>query len=161
MNNNNKQHEIMNNLTKPSLFLSQLDTLVEKLPHILDDFKKYYVFYNKNPEYNEYQQMFENMKGNLQKLNSELFMVTNNIEKGTDDINHQLHDLDQSIEREKTKNKILKKKLGFIETKYDGSAEMISNYKDTYNLYYLKNFGIFLGIILSIIAANKIGKTYQ
>ena len=69
----------IDDLTKPQVFLSQINTLKEKLPSILDDFKKYYVFYNKNPEYNEYQQIFENIKGNLQNINSELFITTNNI----------------------------------------------------------------------------------
>lgn len=152
-----QQHEI----TKPSIFLSQLDTLVEKLPHIMDDFTKYYVFYNKNPEYAEYQQSFENIKGNLQKVSSELFMTTNNIEKSTDEINEKLLELDKLIVKEKIKNKILKKKLGYVEVKYDGSAEMISDYKNIYNLYYLKNFGILLGILLSFAVVKKIGNTYQ
>ncbi len=154
------QHELMN-LTKPSLFLTQLDTLGEKLPHILDDFKKYFVFYSKNPEVAEYQQSFENIKGNLRKLSAELFMITNNIEKGTDDINHKLLKLDVLIEKEKMKNKVLRKKLGLVETKYDGSAEMISNYKETNNLYSTKNFGVFVGIVLSLVAVKKLSSTYQ
>jgi tRNA A37 methylthiotransferase MiaB len=55
-----QQDNLTDDLTKPQVFLSQINTLKEKLPSILDDFKKYYVFYNKNPEYSEYQQMFEN-----------------------------------------------------------------------------------------------------
>ena len=75
------QENMMDELPKPEVFLSQINTLKEKLPAILDDFKKYYIFYNKNPEYSEYQQMFESIKGNLQGINSELFMTKNNIEK--------------------------------------------------------------------------------
>jgi hypothetical protein len=155
-----QQQQDLMNLTKPSTFLTQLGTLDEKLPSVLDDFRKYFVFYSKNPEYAEYQQAFENIKGNLRKLSAELFMVTNNIEKGTDDINHKLLKLDELIEKEKMKNKVLRKKLGLVETKYDGSAEMISNYKDTYNLYYLKNFGVFLGIVVSLVAVKKVSNTY-
>jgi hypothetical protein len=149
------------NLTKPSIFLTQLETVGEKLPFILDDFKKYFIFYNKNPEVAEYQQAFENIKGNLRKLSAELFMITNNIEKGTDDINDKLLKLDKLIEKEKMKNKVLRKKLGLVETKYDGSAEMISNYKETYNLYYMKNFGVLVGIIFSLVAVKKLSSTYQ
>ena len=79
-----EQDNLIDDLTKPQVFLSQINTLKEKLPSVLDDFKKYYVFYNKNPEYSEYQQMFENIKGNLQNINSELFMISNNIEKDTE-----------------------------------------------------------------------------
>ena len=125
-----QQDNLTDDLTKPQVFLSQINTLKEKLPSILDDFKKYYVFYNKNPEYSEYQQMFENIKGNLQNINSELFMTSNNIEK------------------EKIKNRQLKRRLGIIEKKYNGSDELISDYKEIYNLDYLKNFALFYGIIL-------------
>ena len=158
---NNQQVEIMNNLTKPSVFLNQLNTETDKLPHILDDFKKYFVFYNKNPEESEYQQLFENIKGNLQKSSASLFMVTNNIEKDTDEINHKLLKLDELIEKEKMKNKVLRRNFGLVDAKYDGSSEMISDFEETYNLYYIKNFGLFLGIIITIVAVNKIGKTYQ
>ena len=143
-----QQDNLIDDLTKPQIFLSQLNTLSEKLPSILDDFEKYYVFYNKNPEYSEYQQMFENIKANLQELNSELFMTTNNIEKDTENINDRMQNLDQLIAKEKMKNRQLKRRLGIVEKKYNGSDELISDYKNMYNLDYLKNFALFYGVIL-------------
>jgi len=146
----------IDDLTKPQVFLSQINTLKEKLPSILDDFKKYYVFYNKNPEYSEYQQMFENIKGNLQNINSELFMSSNNIEKDTETINDRLQKINTLIAKEKMKNRQLKRRLGIVEKKYNGSDELISDYKEIYNLDYLKNFALFYGIIfLGIIMASK------
>ena len=53
----------------------------------LDDFKKYYVFYNKNPEVDEYQNFFATSKGHLQGLNSDIFVVTNSIQKNIKDLN--------------------------------------------------------------------------
>jgi hypothetical protein len=142
------QDNLIDDLPKPQLFLSQINTLKEKLPPILDDFKKYYVFYNKNPEYSEYQQMFENIKGNLQNINSELFMTTNNIEKGTETINDRLQKINALIAKEKMKNRQLKRRLGIVEKKYNGSDELISDYKEIYNLDYLTNFALFYGVIL-------------
>ena len=141
-------NNLMDDLTKPQIFLSQINTLKEKLPPILDDFVKYYIFYNKNPEYNEYQQIFENIKGNLQKINSELFMITNNIEKGVENINDRLQKIDKLIAKEKIKNQKLKRKLGIVEKKYNGSDELISDYKEIYNLDYLRNFALFYGVVL-------------
>jgi hypothetical protein len=143
-----QQDNLIDDLTKPEVFLSQINTLKEKLTPILDDFKKYYVFYNKNPEYNEYQQMFENIKSNLQKINSELFMTINNIEKDTETINDRLQQIDQLIEQEKIKNRRLKRRLGIVEKKYNGSDELINDYKEIYNLDYLKNFALFYGVVL-------------
>ena len=45
-----EENNLMDDLKNSKNFLSQINTLKEKLPSILDDFKKYYVFYNKNPE---------------------------------------------------------------------------------------------------------------
>jgi len=142
------QDNLVDDLTKPQVFLSQINTLKEKLPSILEDFVKYYIFYNKNPEYNEYQQMFENIKSNLQKINSELFMTLNNIDKNTETINDRLQKINISIAKEKIKNKQLKKRLGIVEKKYNGSDELISDYKEIYNLDYLNNFALFCGVIL-------------
>ena len=142
------QENMMDELPKPQFFLSQINTLKEKLPAILDDFKKYYIFYNKNPEYNEYQQMFESIKGNLQGINSELFMTTNNIEKGTEDINSKLQIINKLITKEKIKNSKLKRQLGIVEKKYNGSDELISDYKEMYNLDYLNNFALIVGILV-------------
>ena len=44
-----QQDNSVDDLTKPQVFLSQINTLKEKLPSILEDFIKYYIFYNKNP----------------------------------------------------------------------------------------------------------------
>ena len=143
-----EQDNLMDDLTKPPVFLSKINTLKEKLPSILDDFKKYYIFYNKNPEYTEYQQMFENIKSNLQSINSELFMTSNNIEKDTESINNRLQKINILIRKEKMKNQQLKKKLGIVEKKYNGSDELISDYKEMYNLDYLNNFALLFGVIL-------------
>jgi hypothetical protein len=150
-----QQDNSIDDLTKPQVFLSQLNTLKEKLPSILDDFKKYYIFYNKNPEYNEYQQIFENIKGNLQNINSELFMTTNNIEKDTESINDRLQKINALIAKEKIKNRQLKRRLGIVEKKYNGSDELISDYKEIYNLDYLTNFSLFFGVILLCITMSS------
>jgi hypothetical protein len=143
-----QQDNSVDDLTKPQVFLSQINTLKEKLPSILEDFVKYYIFYNKNPEYNEYQQMFDNIKGNLQNINSELFMTSNNVDKNTETINDRLQKINISITKEKIKNKQLKRRLGIVEKKYNGSDELISDYKQIYNLDYLNNFALFCGVIL-------------
>ena len=131
-------------------FLSKIETLTAKLPAMLEDFKKYYVFYNKFPDYSEYKNMFNNIKNNLQSLNSEIFVTTNDVEKNISLLNDKLVKYDGYIDSEKNKNVLLKKKLGIVETKFDGSDEMVHNYTELYNIYYTKNFALFLGILISI-----------
>ena len=68
-----ENNDITHKLPQSSQFTTKLETLQNQLPAILEDFKKYYVFFKKNPEYPEYQQMFQNIKGNLNTINSDLF----------------------------------------------------------------------------------------
>lgn len=135
-------------LTPSSTFLSQLDDLNSKLRPILDDYEKYYVFYHKNPEYTEYQNMFDNITKNLQKEYTQQAQLKTDIQTGTNYLSDQFKELDKNIEREKEKNKKLQKKLGIAESKYNGSAEMIEDFKHEYNMYYMKNFGILAGILM-------------
>jgi hypothetical protein len=111
-----------------------------------------------NPEYPEYQQMFQNIKGNLTNLNSELFMLSNNVQSNTDGINKKLFELDVLIREEKRQNAILKKKLGIVEHKSSAASELISDYVNIYDIDYLRNWGLFFGII---IAATAISRVYK
>ena len=76
---------------------SQADKFTEQINNIkssffpaLDDFKKYYVYYNKNPEVDEFQNFYANSKGQLQSLNSDMFLLTNNIQKSIQNLSSRL-----------------------------------------------------------------------
>lgn len=146
----------MNKLDNPEVFTKKLNSLNEQLPSILDDYNKYYVLYNKNPDYNEYQQSFQGIKGNLNQLNSELFMLSNGVQKNTDEINKLLNELNEAIYIEKKTNSDLKKQLVNVESEKNATTEMIINYKQMYNNDYLRNWGIFLSILIAGYATSKV-----
>jgi hypothetical protein len=152
------EYNFINNLKKPSDYQYQLDTIKQKLLPLMDEFKKYYVFFNKSPEYPEYQPTFENIKNNIQLLNSELLSIGNNIKHDTEQINSELLNLNTKISEEKNKNGIFKKILQNMNNKYNASDEMISDYQELYNLYYLRNFSLFIGIIFSSYVIYKVYK---
>jgi len=145
------QDNFIDDLTKPEVFLSKINNIKEIFPSILDNFKKYYVIFHNKSNNNEFQQIFENITGNLQNINSELSQVTNDIEKNTKKINDKLQKINDLIINEKLENQRLKKTLGIIDKNSNGSVELISDYKEIYNLNYLTNFSLFCGIILLVI----------
>ena len=155
---NYKDNNILNFFPKPSAYLLQLDTIQTQLVPILDDFNKYFVFYNMNPQISENQQMYDNIKNNIQELYTSLLTISTNINKNVNFINNNYQELNKEIEILKERNTILKKKLGIAEDTYDGSDTMISNYKDMYNLQYLKNFSLGLGIVFSLVLITKLFK---
>lgn len=150
--------DITNNFKTPGIFKEKLQTLNKQLPAILDDFKKYYVFFNKNPEYPEYQTSFENIKGNMTKLSSDLFMLSNDVQSSTDEINKKLFALNVLIQEEKRRNRELKLKLGIVEHKNNAATELIYDYKNIYSEEYLRNWALFISILLIGTSISKISK---
>jgi predicted RNase H-like nuclease (RuvC/YqgF family) len=152
-NNNNN---ITNHFIKPSELISQIAKIEESMPHILDDFKNNFILYNKNTQSNENGQMYESIKSNVENENSKLFILNNSMEKGIEDLNSKLLELNKKIQIEKKENQIMKRNLGSIENEYNGSDELIDNYKEMYNMYYFKNFTMIFGIIMASIILTKV-----
>jgi hypothetical protein len=128
-----------NKLINVEYLENNIKTIEEKLPAILDDFKKYYIFYNKTPTYNEYQTIFENLKSNLDSINSELFDISTKVENSSQFISDQLLKMNILIESEKSKNTTLQSNTYDLNNKYHGSKEMIIEYKQIYNNKYIRN----------------------
>lgn len=150
---------IIDKLPKPEQFINNLDTLKQKIGPILEDFKKYYVFYNKNPEYPEYQSMFETVKSQITQVCSDLFLLENNVLINTDQINKALIELNLLIKEERKKNRELKRKLGIAETENNAAMEMIDNYKEMYDSGYLRNWGLGISILFAITIISKVYKS--
>lgn len=127
---------------------NKLADYAESFPHMLDEFKKHYIFFNKNPEVNEYQQLYSSMKSNIQQAISQVFVTTNEIQQNIDELNSYIVEFNKKIDTEKIKNVDLKKKLGMLNAENDTSGLMIDNYKETYNIQYFTNFVILLGILV-------------
>jgi methyl-accepting chemotaxis protein len=116
----------------------------------LDDFKKYYVYYNKNPEVNEYQNFFNTSITQLQGLNSDIFLITNNIQKKIQDLNIEMKAVSNNLNNEKELNSELLSLINNIQTTEDGSSIMISDAKEEYNRQYYKNWELFIGIVVFV-----------
>ena len=151
------EEDFMNQFPSASQFTRKLETLQSQLPSILNDYQKYYTFYNKNPENQEYQQMFQNIKGNLSNINSKLFILSNDVQSNTNKLNSKLFALDVLIKREKKKNNDLKKQLGI--TNVEVSDILIDEYKEIYQSGYLRNWALFLSILIVIGTIAKIYKS--
>ena len=154
-----QNEQILNeNFESPKRMIELLQTLQEQMPHILDDFKKYFVLYNKDPNYPEYQNMFETVKSNLTTLSSSLFMVSNEVDSNTDKISDVFNRLDILIKKEKKVNIMLKRRLGIVEQKANSTDEMIDNYSEVYDIGYLRNWGLFISIFLAGLCISKVFK---
>ena len=114
----------------------------------LDDFKKYYVYYNKNPEVDEFQNYYTNSKSQLQTMSRDLFLTTNNVDKNIEILDGEMSSIGVKLENEKKLNGELMKVLSSLENTHNGSEILIDNSKDTYNRQYYYNWEIFIGILI-------------
>ena len=137
-------------------FNEKIKTIKDSFFSALDDFKKYYVFFHKNPEVDEYQNFFTNSKGQLQKFNAEIFLVTNQIQKNIKDLDMEMRTVSKKLEDEKKLNEELMKLVNQIKTTQDGSAIMIDDAKEEYNIQYYKNWEMFMGIVIYMVISVKL-----
>ena len=149
------EKQFMGQFEKPELFKEKIQTLQQQLPSILDEFNKYFVLYNTDPNYPEFETTFNNVKQNLNNMGASLFMVSNNVDINIENINKVFKTLDILITKERVKNRELKRKLGIVEDKNNSSKELIDNYNEMYDTDYLRNWGLFLSSVVVSVGISK------
>jgi len=127
----------------------QLATLNSQFNSILDDYKKYYIFSNKNPEYQDYVNAFSSAKTTIQSINAQVFKISSDVESKLSALLQNATNINMQIEDEKNTNAKLKERLNLIKTNVNGSSIMISNYKELYKQQYMNNFALFFGSIFT------------
>ena len=139
-------------------FNEKINTIKSQFFSALDDFKKYYVYFNKNPEVNEFQNYYSNTKEQLQTMNRELFLVTNNIDKNIEILNKTMLSLSLKLDAEKTLNKKMMELIANLENTQNGSEILINDSKTKYNIQYYKNTEIFIGILVICVTLSTLFK---
>jgi hypothetical protein len=124
-----------------------LTSIKQQIPSILDDFTKYYIFYNKNPEYDEYQRLYYNIKDNMDNLESQVKKTSQSIDEETVKLNEILKTVNEKIAKERNKNKQLKRRLGLAENESNGADEMVKDYTTVYDTGYTRNWSLVIGIV--------------
>ena len=137
----------------------KIDGIKQQFFAALDDFKQYYVYYNKNPEVDEYNHFYSNSVNNLQLYNKDLFLISNEIGKDIEKLNEDIISLTDKLDDEKATNTSFSELLSNIENTQNGSLILINDSKTLYNIRYVKNTELFIGIILISVALNKLFNT--
>lgn len=143
-------NNIVQNYPDASVFLEKLEELKEKIPSVFEDFEKSFVLYNKDPEDNEYKQIFSSDKSNLEKVTNDLFLLENNVSSNINELNSSLARLYIEIEVLKKENSSLKKKYKLFDENANTADKMLDNYAEFYEILYLKNWAIAISIAISL-----------
>jgi|LauGreDrversion2_2_1035103.scaffolds.fasta_scaffold00498_5 hypothetical protein len=142
--------------TKPTTYTSQINDLHESQDLLLDEFRKVYVISHMHPDNQEYQQQFANASSHLDQVQSKLFSLDNELQGNVETLNASLFELNTLIDKERKKNADLKRNMRRVENQHTSANEMISEYKEYYNMNYLRNWGLLLSTVLCIYAITVI-----
>ena len=91
----------------------------------------------------------------MNNLGATLFMVSNDVDANIDNINKAFKALDILINRERKRNRELKRRLGIVESEANSSNEMIHDYNQMYDEDYVRNWGLFLSTVVVGISISK------
>jgi hypothetical protein len=139
-------------------FNEKINSIKSQFFSALDDFKKYYVYYNKNPEVNEFQNYYVNSKSQLQGMSRDLFLTTNNIDKNIETLDQKMAVISAQLDDEKKLNKEMMELIASLENTQNGSEILIDDSKTKYNDQYWRNWEIFIGICIVSILLSKLFK---
>lgn len=129
-------------------FNEQINNIKSQFFSALDDFKKYYVYYNKNPEVNEFQNYYANSKSQLQTMGKDLFLTTNNIDKNIEFLDNEMSEISIKLEKQKKLHTEMSELINNLQNTQNGSEILIDDSKTKYNLQYYKNVELFIGILM-------------
>ena len=149
------------NFKSSDQYIEKIEASNEGLNLILDEFKKSFVLSRMHPENEEYQQQFSNVTNNLKYVLSGFFSLSNDVQTNIDNISKKMLELNILISKERKTNRELKLKLGIVETKNNASTEMITNYKEIYNIRYLRNWALGLSTLACIATIGIVYKKQQ
>jgi hypothetical protein len=135
--------------TKVNAFLDKIKTSKEQLFSVLDDFTKYYVLHKKTPDVDEYANVYNQSVAQIQGVQSDLFNINNAVEKSSEMMNKMKMTIDISILENKKKIEELEAKLDSY-TGLQGAHTLKNDMVDMYNLQYLGNFCMFVGILFIV-----------
>ena len=139
-------------------YKSQIEDIKKSLYVLLgqDQFINSYYLSKENPKNNVYKNQLLNIISNVNKKIGKMFDISVKIYQNTQSFNKKIAELRELLADEKTKNRRLKRQTGLIDTKYSTSQELIDDYIDLYDVRYVRNWAVGLGVVLILATIPKV-----
>ena len=160
-NNHIFSDKIIKQYPPPTVFSQKLKELAQKLSPVYESFEKSFILHHKDENDNEYKQIYEGDKRNLEGIVNDGFILENDITNNILHLNRNLEKLYVEIEILKKENKRLTRKAILLNNGVNATDEMIDNYKEFYEIQYLRNWAVVLAIIVVVITISKVFKPKQ
>jgi hypothetical protein len=139
-------------------YKEKLDSYNSQFTSALDDFKKYYVFFNANPELDEYKNMYDNIVKQLQTIIKGVNNTTDEIQNDVQIVDDTITMYNTKMDNQRKLNKEFTNINSSITDGENGSEIRKQDFVSLYNSQYKINWFVFIGIILAILILLKVFK---
>jgi hypothetical protein len=126
----------------------QILELKKTFSSVLKDFKKNYINYNLNPTNNEYRNILDTNKQQLQEINTKLYDLTKNIKNSMIQYYETNKDEIQALSNSKNTYNSTLAELNNLNDTSNATSILNDDYKDIYNKYFFYNLELFIGILI-------------
>ena len=149
VNNMNNANNNINNLSTQEIY-EKLIAYSEQYPILLDEYKKSYITYTKNPGFSEYEATYTSNKEALQHIHDNIASIETHLQQNIDRTNEKITIIDNEIKKEKESNTTLLSVFNQLSGSDNASSMMIENSKQQYNYQYMSNILLFIGIFIAL-----------
>jgi len=139
-----------------SEFREKIQTLKEQFPVILSDYKSNYDRYSKDNKVQANLNAYNTSNSQVAKCIRDMSDITVTLKEQNNEFVAIMSQLNTLIAEEQRKNTILKDKLNMMKNVNNGSATLVSDYKENYNETNMRNWAMFIGILVICISSLKV-----
>jgi len=134
-------------------YTSQLNSLQSSFSSLMENFYNTYIIHHTNPDDENYSNTYKQEKSQLTTFFSSIFTLKNNIQTSIHNLNQQIAELDNQLQREEVSNVIVQNKLDQKRWKQQGAHDLIKESYKYYQYQYVSNASLIVGnfILLYVI----------
>lgn len=113
--------------------IEKINNLENQFFLLRENYIKTYTLYHNNPSVSEYSNQFFSIEGKLDKLNGDVFVLENNIDKKNVDLKNELGKIKYQIEQLKKIIKENTRELNLIKGNNSAAEQLYANKVSNYN----------------------------
>jgi len=124
----------------PSHFKDLRRELTQRYNIIIDEVVKTYPSYKANPQFNNYEDSYKKNISNLEKLQTEIFLLKNNLNKSTTELQKDIKVIDDKIYLLEEENIKLRDELALLTNSDNAAHGRLTDSRTLYNQKLVSNY---------------------
>jgi len=124
----------------PSHFKDLRRELTQRYNIIIDEVVKTYPSYKANPQFNNYEDSYKKNISNLEKLQTEIFLLKNNLNKSTNELQKDIKEIDDKIYLLEEENIKLRDELALLTNSDNAAHGRLTDSRTLYNQKLVSNY---------------------